>query len=556
MTFYEAALRVLEGEGRPLHFLEITEKSVAQNLLSHVGKMPEQTMLSRLAAMARRTRDRRVMVTAKDTFALTDWALPEDGEALALTGLPEENEEESLPPLRSAERHPEPRSDLVRSAGRSERKRRHDEDEGRQKRHRYPPLSEVAFELLSDSPDGMPADALLEKARERELASKELSAETLLTALLEDNQRRIDAGRRPQFAFSKETRILTLERAGSPSDAPPLELQAAFAEALGIPLEGGRPVIPQRGSYGQAGSEEAAEPLFSAAKAAAKDARKASARQLRARLAEVDIGTLERAAVKMLHGQSFRELKVAKRSKDGPLLTARRREGSVELRYAVRIWRASAPLDRRTVQDLRRDLGHYSAHIGLLLSPQEVRGDARGEAQASGPLVLLWCGDALGEKFLEAKSGVRAVQIELFELDEAFFEEARRDAIENQKKREERQRERQGRPERPERVPAAAASEAPGMDEMEGAPVPPASDAEAEGPDDDDSDDEEGGDDDLEAAKAFVAGGPGAAASEGGGAPGSGTGRRRRRRRRGRRGRGPRPEGSGGGTPPSPPAES
>src|SRR5262249_13384161 len=120
MTFYEAALRVLESEGRPLHFVEITEKSIAQNLLSHVGKMPEQTMLSRLAAMARRTRDRRVMVTAKDTFALTDWSLPEDPEALAQTGLVEESEEDALPPLRPAERHPEARPDQVRSAGRSE----------------------------------------------------------------------------------------------------------------------------------------------------------------------------------------------------------------------------------------------------------------------------------------------------------------------------------------------------------------------------------------------------------------------------------------------------
>ena len=41
MTFYEAALRVLESEGRPLHFLEITQKSISQNLLSHVGKTPE-----------------------------------------------------------------------------------------------------------------------------------------------------------------------------------------------------------------------------------------------------------------------------------------------------------------------------------------------------------------------------------------------------------------------------------------------------------------------------------------------------------------------------------
>src|SRR3954470_18606420 len=116
MTFYEAALRILESEGRPLHFSEITEKSIAQNLLSHVGKTPEQTMLSRLAAMARRPRDRRVMVTAKDTFALVDWAVPEDPEALAQTGVPEPNPEEDLPPLRPVERHPEPRQDNVRAA--------------------------------------------------------------------------------------------------------------------------------------------------------------------------------------------------------------------------------------------------------------------------------------------------------------------------------------------------------------------------------------------------------------------------------------------------------
>jgi hypothetical protein len=125
MTFYEAALRILESEGRPLHFLEITEKSIAQNLLSHVGKTPEMTMLSRLAAMARRTRDRKVIVTAKDTFALTDWSLLEDAEALAQTGVVEAHPEEELPPLRPVERHPEPRGDHVRVAGRgSERKRR------------------------------------------------------------------------------------------------------------------------------------------------------------------------------------------------------------------------------------------------------------------------------------------------------------------------------------------------------------------------------------------------------------------------------------------------
>src|SRR5215472_17004197 len=146
MTFYEAALRVLEATGRPLHVEEITELSIAQNLLSHVGKTPSQTMLSRLTAMARRPRDRKLVVTAKDTFALADWAVPEDREALSQTGLDVPNPEESLPPLRPAERHPDPRMDNVRAVGRgAERRRWREEDEGtRGQRRRFPPLAEVA----------------------------------------------------------------------------------------------------------------------------------------------------------------------------------------------------------------------------------------------------------------------------------------------------------------------------------------------------------------------------------------------------------------------------
>ncbi len=524
MTFYEAALRVLESEGRPLHFQEITEKSIAQNLLSHVGKMPEQTMLSRLAAMARRTRDRRVMVTAKDTFALTDWSLPENAEALAATGGPPENEEDSLPPLRSPERHPEPRADLVRSSGRSERKRRPDEDEGRNiRRRRYPPVAEVAFELLSEADAGITAEALLERARSRELASDELSSEDVLTALLEDNQRRIDAGRRPQFNFAREGRLLFLEKAGSPSELAPAELQAAFAEALGIPLEGGRPVLPKRSSVSSLETEDFSA-LFSAAKAAVKEARRATARELGRKLAKTDIAALEKSVVRLLHGLSFRELKVAKRSKDGPLMTARRREGSVELRYAVRILRASAPLDRKTVQDLRRDLGHYSAQVGLLLSAQELRADARAEAQNSGALVLLWCGDALGDKFLEAKVGVRSAQLELYELDEAFFEQARKDGEEAQRRREERQRHRHETQE---------SGESPRLTEGGAA----AHEAEPFGPGDS-SEEPDRADEGSDESRAFEARPGGAEAPAGT----LGGGRRRRRRRRGRRGRGARPE--------------
>jgi hypothetical protein len=600
MTFYEAALRILESEGRPLHFLEITEKSIAQNLLSHVGKTPEITMLSRLAAMARRTRDRKVVVTARDTFALVDWSIPEDAEALAQTGVPEPNPEEELPPLRPTERHPEPRTDNVRVAGRgSERKRRREDEEGERtgRKRRFPPLPEVVFEILSEGEASLRTAELIERAKGKELAPEDVTVEAVLTALLEDNQRRIDAGRRPQFSFNKESGEVTLERAGAPSEAPPLELQAAFAQALGIPLEGGRPVLG-RPAAAAAGAEALLDPaLLLSARTAVKEARRAVARGLRKRLGDAEVGTFEKSVVKMMHGLGFRELKVAKRSKEGPLLTARKREGSVELRYAVRLLKGNPAIDRKMVQELRRDLGHYASQVGLVVSAGDVRGDARSEAQASGALVMLWCGDALGEKFLEAQAGVTVTQVELFDIDERFFEVAKLEAEEAQKRREERQKEkREGgeegeestektasaektgdkpprkdrearreerearraarRQEREAREQSAAGEASPtssegGAEASEAreSEVAPEIETEAEvgeareaapppiaaSADEQGEDDEEGDDDDLEAASEFVGNG---ARPEGGAEGAPGERKRRRRRRRGRRGRG------------------
>ncbi|SES77193.1 HTH domain-containing protein [Stigmatella erecta] len=566
MTFYEAALRILESEGRPLHFLEITEKSIAQNLLSHVGKTPEITMLSRLAAMARRTRDRKVVVTSKDTFALVDWALQEDLEALAQTGVVEPNPEEDLPPLRPAERHPEPRTDNVRATGRgSERKRRREDDEERGgRKRRFPPLPEVVFEILSEAEAGLRAEQLIERARSRELAPEDITVEAVLTALLEDNQRRIDAGRRPQFSFNKQSSEVSLERAGSPSEAPPLELQAAFAAALGIPLEGGRPLLARPAAA--AGTAEAlVDPAqLATLKATLKDVRRSVARGLRKRLGELEVGTFEKSVVKMMHALHFRELKVAKRSKEGPLLTARKREGSVELRYAVRLLKGTSTVDRKMVQELRRDLGHYSAQVGLLVSAGEARGDARTEAQASGALVMLWCGDALGEKFLEAKTAVSITQVELFDIDERFFEAAKLDADEAQRRREERQREKQTRGEPGGKEASSRRGEESEEDKeqvlveepkpieaevressLSAVPPPPPPEDEDQGEEGDD----EGEDEDLEAASAFVGGTPEGGASAEGGTPAER--KRRRRRRRGRRGRGNKPEAGAPGAAPA-----
>jgi ribonuclease E len=531
MTFYEAALRVLEAAGQPLNSVEITERSIAQGLLSHVGKTPEQTMLSRLAAMARRARDRRVTVTAPDTFALTDWGLPEDAVALEAMAAPYEHPEEGLPPLRPVERHPEPRNDNVRGSGRQERRRRHEEEE-RGKKRRYPPIPEVAFELLGEADSPLAPSEVLRLARERQLASDELRPEALLTSLAEENQRRIDAGRRPNFALDP-TGALMLEH----DDLPVADVQSAFARALDLPFTDGR--ISLRQAPAAAAPEVLADDdgLVPAAKSAVKEARRATARALRAHLASLDPGTFEKACVKMLHGLHFREIKVAKRTNHGPLVTARRKDGSLELRWAIRVHRGNGPVDRRSVQDCRRDLQHHSAHCALLIATGDLRSEARSEALNGAP-VHVWAGDGLAEKFLEAHTGVRVVSLELFELDPAFFEEAARGAEESRRRRVERHREREERAERPE-------------------PSEPPEPAEASG-----EDEEPGGEDEGDEEGPEETGPEGAAVAGAEGAPGeaaSSERRRRRRRRRGRRGKGreggPGAPGTEGGATAAPAAE-
>jgi len=558
MTFYEAALRVLEESGSPLHFQDITRRSLEKGLLSHIGKTPEITMLSRLAAMARRPRDRKIMVTAKDTFALTDWMLPEDAEALTTTGVVEPNPEEDLPPLRPTERHPEPRAEFIRSIGRQgDRKRGRDEE----KRRKYPPIAEVAFELLSEAQTALPPNELLARMRSRELASDELSINQLFDALAEDNQRRLDQQRRPQFgavrADGGEVQLSVEPQAEA--GPPPAEVQAAFCKAVGLTFENGRAQLraerhaPVPGGLPAASPEDLA--VVQTARTAGKEAKRAMARVFRRKLAELETGTFEKSCVKMMHALHFRELKVAKRSKEGPVLTARRKEGSVELRYAVRIIKGNVPIERRHVQDLRRDLGHYAAHVGLLLCAGEARGDARSEATSGGALVMLWCGDALAEKFFEAHVGVSVTKIELFEVDDAFFDQAKVDADEAQRRREERHRERdrgeggEGRAEETEASEAVTptggtpAVERPPAAEG-GAPLAAA--PQGEGFEGEEEEGEEGEEGDEEGGER-IAGQPGQP-----GQPGEGEGGRRRRRRRRRRGRGrgPRPDGQPGAPPP------
>ena len=562
MTFYEAALRVLEEAGMPLHSTDITKRAVDKGLLSHVGKTPEITMLSRLAAMAKRPRDRKLQVTTKDTFALTDWMLPEDPEALTTTGVMEPNAEEALPPYRPNERHPEAHAEYLRSIGRQSDRKRRDDD----RKKKFPPIAEVACEVLQECQTALVASELLARLKAREGAADDLPVSRLIDGLAIDNQKRLDDGRKPLFAAARgESNDLQISLEPQAEGGPaPLEVQQAFCTACNLPFENGRVVLrseqrepreraqPQgREPSGAAVPAAGDVALFQTARHAGKDARKAMARILRTKLADLELGTFEKACVRMLHGLHFRELKVARRSKEGPLMTARRREGSLEIRYAVRVLKGGGAVERRHIQELRRELQQTGTNVGLLLTAGEARGEARSEC-TTGALVMMWAGDALADKFFEAKVGVTVTTIELYDIDEAFFTQAKIDADESTKRREERQKERDGgRPadsagqegERSENAQEVSASTE-SATIPEGVPAVQAAEG-AEGSDDDEEGDEgeegeegeEGGEEGVEAGAPRVPGAPG-------------EGKRRRRRRRRRRGGAGRPEGEAAGATP------
>lgn len=74
MTFTDAAAEVLRLTGRPLHYKEITDLAIENNLLSHVGKSPEVTMGARLAATLKKDTPENPLIRVKPgVFALREW---------------------------------------------------------------------------------------------------------------------------------------------------------------------------------------------------------------------------------------------------------------------------------------------------------------------------------------------------------------------------------------------------------------------------------------------------------------------------------------------------
>lgn len=428
MTFYEAALQILLREGRPLHASEITALALEENLLSHVGKQPEVVMASRLAAMARRSHDRRLVAVEPDTFALIDWNVTPNPEALSQSGLHEEPEDE--PPLRGRERHPTIAKEKVRISGRGERRRK---EEAERRRRRAPTLADIVAEILERMEVPVPLFDLAALIRETDLVADDLGREALAKQLRQENSRREEVGRDSVFAFL-DGGLVGLS--GWPPPTPErMEVAPSLEEIVAKVAEERRP-------------RETPSQVSGVEKIVA-DHRQEAIRDLRRRLGQLDAPALESVAQQLLESMGYRDIRVAKRHREGGLLTCRRRMGLVEVRFAVRVFKGKE-VRREDVAELRKDMASHSAQIGVMLSPADPTREARGEASQTGqPAVLLLCADALADQMAELGLGVTRHTVVLDTFDRAAFDRLVRGKGEGAKRgedaRERRKEEREAR---------------------------------------------------------------------------------------------------------------
>ncbi len=393
MTFYEAGLAILEKAGHPLSYQEIAARAVQEGILSHVGQMPEQTMRERLVALAKRQSDRKVVVVGQGQFALTDWGLVEDEAALTELENVKEGDSEG-PPIRGRERHP---AVTKASAGR--------ETAGRKKKRRLPPLSAVAQDLLKESASPLPVEELLNRARQRGLVSEDLGREMFVGALQEENRRRTKSGKRPIFEVGAGDVIAYLAL-GEASEATP---GTATDVAAALPRRSSAALPPQ-----------------------ALESRRTSARTIRRMVGELGPVALEQVVSQLLERSGYRDLRpyTPRAGSEGSsrprMLTARRKLGLTEIRFAVRIVSTGeGEVQREDVQRLRAELAAANSHAGIIIGPADASRDARNESQLLGqPLITLLCADAFAEEIVMRHLGV--ITYEITVVEESYWRDLRK----------------------------------------------------------------------------------------------------------------------------------
>ncbi|MCU0662914.1 MAG: HTH domain-containing protein [Myxococcota bacterium] len=452
MTFIEAALAVLEREGRAMHAREIAEKAVELGILSHVGKTPVQTMSGRLSAALQRAEDSSPFVRTKPgVFALAAWGNKAPGPKPKSAPLPasrstpppppplamgaqaalapftvdlddDEADAEEIPISTATD--PSHENDANRSKRKRRRKRKQRTDEP------VPGLSAAPVEDKPESPEVSAKRAEPPRPAPKPLvpASEPVAAESSCALLSSE-----DILEKVESVLRKATRPLpasqVAEQVGKASAKGTWLVEALLeGDNLSREQQGHRPRFVERRAGWTLVEKEVPSEILATERTIA-EARdrltRLGERQVLRKLRSLSPMAFGKSMIIYLHASGFEGFRPVERGgKDELHLTVSDRRAGRRFRTAVVLRRSGAEdvLSDRVVVELRGSLHHYDAASILVITTGTVSEAARKEAAVPHlPPVSLVDAESLARDMVRLGLGVEQRRIVLPAFDEGFF---------------------------------------------------------------------------------------------------------------------------------------
>ena len=466
MTFTEAALAVLEREGRSMQVKEIAEKALAWNLLSHVGKTPVQTMSTQISAAVAKGPSKSPFVRVKPgVFALAKWDGRTPGpskQAQAPKEQPQPGKQQPAkqpPPAKqpSPARQPPPakqpspaRQPQVAKqeqpakqpqvsvapeadgngepSGRKRRRRRRKKRGGEESSAVAPaPASQPAG--LSEERPAAPATKPAPQAASRpaplpaaQVKPRENGADE------QDLADRIEAFLRGQSRPASVEAIA--ERLGFRGRSGRLLVEATLvSDRLEQEQRGERPRFTQhRGGFSLAEREVSGEIIALEQQIAESVARlrRLAEQKLVRRMRSLDLKSLAKLVALYLKRFGFGEAEPVERGGEDELhLSVQDRRRGGRFRTAIIVRRdGGRPLTADAVTELRGSLHHYLSTRGMIITSGGISDEARTEAEVQNlaPIALV-DGDALARELIRFGVGIRERSVRLPVFDDALLAE-------------------------------------------------------------------------------------------------------------------------------------
>ncbi len=422
MTFTEAALEVLEREGRPMHAREIADKAVEWSLLSHVGKTPVQTMSARISAIVSKGPGAGPFVRVRPgVFALVKWGGSSPGSTSP--------QKQSAPEAVEMTSKPEPQAGEGVSSTRKRRRRR--------KKRRPEEVAEANVNKLPEkkAPEKKAPEkkAPEKKAPEKKAPEKKVPEKKNLSSPPPPANNESEITDRVESMLRKQTKPVQTAKLVAHFGREGrrwVQLLEALLAADGIEREhrGLRPrFVEHRNGWALAAREVSSEivELESQVSDAAQRLAHIAGRQVLRKIRSLPMNAFARVVILFLRRSGFGEMASVNRGSGQELhlsVQDRRRGGRFNTAVVVRRDSPNKPVTENAITDLRGAMHHYDTMRGMIITTGVFSDRARSEALVPNlsPVVLV-DGETFTGDLVKLGIGVRERNVNLPAFDDAFF---------------------------------------------------------------------------------------------------------------------------------------